>query len=129
MALWAERHLRITAASQFNPAAGDSYAPDRPLPRRGLSVGLTKSVDRATAVPGDPVTYTLSYTALGTGSSTSLRDPGHGADRNQLPARHTQARRDPLTDGSGDDEGTISPTGNGVVTVDLGPVATGAPAP
>ena len=118
--------VAVSAMSWFNPAVSDTVRDRLDVPVTPVTLALTKQVDRATAVAGDVLSYTIAYAASGSGTTTS----GQLADT--IPAGTTYVpgtlrwNGAPLTDATGDDAGAIVPAGSGVVVVDLGGVAAGA---
>ncbi|HEV7364632.1 MAG TPA: SdrD B-like domain-containing protein [Gemmatimonadales bacterium] len=117
--------VRVTAVSWFDPSAADSLAHRIDIPSAPLTLSLSKAADRMTALPGDPITYTLSYNVLGSGTTSAFQiQDTVPAGTAYLPGT-MQWNGLPLTDASGDDAGTLIAVGNGVVSVNLGAVAAG----
>ena len=116
----------VTATSLFDSAKSDLLAHRIDIVSAPLAVAVTKAVDLATALPGDVMTYTLSYDVQGVGVTTSFQiQDSVPTGTGYLPGT-LRWNGNPLSDAVGDDAGTIIPAGNGVVTVDLGSVAAGA---
>lgn len=118
--------IDVTATSFFDPGVSDSLAHRIDISPAALTVAVTKVADRLTAVPGDPITYNLSYSISGAGATSSfLLQDTVPAGTGYLPGT-MRWNGVPLSDAAGDDAGTLVPVGNGVVEVDLGAVAAGA---
>jgi trimeric autotransporter adhesin len=100
--------LRIVATSQFDAAVADSVSDLLQIRDVGIVVALTTVVDRADATIGDVLTYTIRYTATGSGSASNFRL----VDLIPLGTTYLPGtmRLDgvPLSDGPGDDAGTFS---------------------
>src|SRR6266704_1512190 len=118
--------ITVTATSRFNPAVSSSVQDRLDVSASGaVTIGLTKQVDRLTAVAADALTYTLAYAASGSGtdSSVTLADTiPAGASYVAGSMRWNGA---PLTDATGDDAGSFVAAGNGEVVVMVGSVAGG----
>lgn len=100
--------LRLVATSQFDAAVADSVSDLLQIRDVGIVVALTTAVDRADATIGDVLTYTIRYTATGSGSASNFRL----VDLIPLGTAYLPGtmRLDgvPLSDGPGDDAGTFS---------------------
>src|SRR3989454_3266357 len=118
--------ITVTATSRFN-AAVSSSVPDRldVVAAGAVTIGLTKQVDRLTAVTGDVLTYSLDYAAAGSGgdSSATLADTIPAGV--SYVAGSLRWNGTPLTDATGDDAGSLIAVGNGVVVVTVGVVPGG----
>ena len=118
--------VAVTVTSRFNSAVGAAVGDRVDVPAAPLAITLTKQVDRATAVVGDALTYTLGYVVTGGGNASSAEV----ADTIPVGSAYVPGtlrwNGTPLTDAVGDDAGSVVPAGGGVVAVDLGPVASGA---
>ncbi|HEY6208932.1 MAG TPA: hypothetical protein VIW28_07735 [Gemmatimonadales bacterium] len=117
--------VTVTATSRFNQAIGDLVLDRVDIPSDPVAVSLAAQVDRATAVAGDVLTYTLAYDITGGGAAfgVALTDTipvGTSYVPGTLRWNGTV-----LSDPAGDDAGGIVPTGNGLVALDLGTLATG----
>ncbi len=118
--------VRVTATSLFDAGKSDQLAHRIDIVTAPLNVAMTKTVDLVTALPGDVMTYTLSYDALGVGLTSSFQIQDTVPTGTGYLAGTLRWNGSPLTDAAGDDAGTITPAGNGIITVDLGSVAAGA---
>jgi uncharacterized repeat protein (TIGR01451 family) len=118
--------VTITATSQFNGAVSSAVLDQLNVPAGTLAITVTKQVDRLSAAAGDVLTYTLTYSAAGGGTTTGAQL----ADTIPLGTSYVpgtiRLNGASLTDASGDDAGTLLPAGSGVVNVDLGALASGA---
>ncbi len=107
--------VTLTATSQFDAGVTDSLTDDLGVTPPVPTVTLNKTVDVASAVAGDILTYTITYTASALGSNDlTIQDTipaGLSYEAGTLRL-DTQA----LTDVSGDDEGHYDPT-PGVIVV------------
>ncbi|MEA2723320.1 MAG: hypothetical protein QOH59_1091 [Gemmatimonadales bacterium] len=115
----------VTATSLFDSGKSDQLSHRIDITTAPLTVAMSKAVDLLTALPGDIMTYTLSYDILGVGLTSSLQiqdtvPTGIG----YLPGT-LRLNGSALSDAAGDDAGTVT-SGNGIITVDLGSVAAGA---
>src|SRR5690348_3693315 len=63
--------VRLTSA--FDPTVTDVVVDATQIRAAGIRVDLTTSVDRPAATVGDVLTYTIGYTAVGSGSATVLQ--------------------------------------------------------
>ena len=63
--------VRVT--SGFDPAMSDVVVDATGIRTAGIRVDLTKSVDRPTATVGDVLTYTVGYSAVGSGTATAVQ--------------------------------------------------------
>jgi uncharacterized repeat protein (TIGR01451 family) len=118
--------VTVTATSRFNPAVSSSVQDRLDVSASGaVTLGLTKQVDRLTAVAGDVLTYTIAYAASGSGtdSSVTLAD-SVPAGASYVPGS-MRWNGTPVTDATGDDAGSFAAPGNGVVVVTVGAVAGG----
>ena len=116
--------VAVTATSRFDGAVSDAVL-DRLDAAAPFTISLNKQVDRPTAVVGDLLTYTLSYTAagLGTASGVELADT-IPAGTAYVPGT-LRWNGVPLTDAVGDDAGFIAPAGNGAVVFAAGTMTSG----
>src|SRR6266542_1223280 len=116
--------VAVTATSRFDGAVSDAVL-DRLDAAAPFTISLNKQVDRPTAVVGDLLTYTLSYTAagLGTASGVELADT-IPAGTAYVPGT-LRLNGAPLTDAVGDDAGFIAPAGNGAVVFAAGTMTSG----
>lgn len=64
--------VTVNAASGYDPGATASLFDVLTVRDAGIAIALDKSVDRPSATVGDLVTYSITYTASGTGSATEL---------------------------------------------------------
>ncbi len=64
--------IDVRATSNFDPTATDVLVDATTIRSAGIRVDLTKTVSQATTTVGDVVTYTIGYTAVGTGSATAV---------------------------------------------------------
>jgi uncharacterized repeat protein (TIGR01451 family) len=64
--------LDVTVTSLFDPAVSDGLQDELQVRDAGISVALSKSVDQSSATVGDNLTYTLSYSTIGTNSATAF---------------------------------------------------------
>ena len=118
--------VTVTATSQFDPIVSDSVRDRLDVPVTPVGISLTKLVDRATALDGDVLTYTVGYTASGSASTTSaLLEDTIPTGTTYVPGT-LRWNATPLTDAPADDAGSFAPTGNGIVSVDMGSVAGGS---
>jgi len=105
--------LRVTCS--FDASAWDALQDLLSVRDVGILVTISKAVDRAVATTGDVLTYTLSYTAVGsaTADNVEIKDliPVGTA---YLPGT-LQWNGAPLTDAVGDDVGFFDVGGNRVV--------------
>ena len=62
----------VRVASTFDPTATDLVVDATAIRAAGIRVDLGKSVNQATTTVGDVVTYTVTYSAVGAGTATSL---------------------------------------------------------
>ncbi len=118
--------VTLTATSRFNAAVGSSVQDRLDVTASGaVTIALTKQVDRLTAVTGDVLTYTLDYTASGSGADSNV------ALADTIPAGVSYLAGSlrwngaPLTDATGDDAGSFVAGGNGMVVVSAGAVTGG----
>jgi len=65
--------LRLFGASQFDPAATDTVVDLLQVRTVGVVVALVKDVDRSSATTGDVLTYTVRYSATGSGTATNFQ--------------------------------------------------------
>lgn len=118
--------VTVSATSRFNPAVRTAVGDRVDVPAASVAIALTKQVDRTTAAVGDVITYTLTYAVTGGGIASSAQV----ADTIPAGVAYVPGtlrwNGTPLSDAVGDDAGSIVLAGNGVVTVALGPVASGA---
>ncbi len=116
----------VTAISLFDAGKSDQLTHRIDIMTAPLTVAMAKAVDLLTALPGDVMTYTVSYNALGVGVTSSFQiQDTVPAGTSYLPGT-LRWNGSLLSDASGDDAGTITAAGNGIVTVDLGSVSAGA---
>ena len=90
-----------------------------------VTIGLTKQVDRLTAVAADVLTYTLAYAASGSGTDSSVTLADTIPAGASYVAGSMRWNGTPLTDATGDDAGSFVAAGNGEVVVLVGSVAGG----
>src|SRR4051812_30177823 len=62
----------VRVASTFDPAATDAVVDATVIRAAGIRVDLLKSVNASTTTVGDILTYTVSYSAVGSGTATAL---------------------------------------------------------
>src|SRR6266704_1512444 len=118
--------VTVTATSRFNPAVNSSVQDRLDVSASGaVTIGLTKQVDRLTAVAADVLTYTLAYTASGSGTDSSVTLADTIPAGASYVAGSMRWNGTPLTDATGDDAGSFVAAGNGVVVVTVGAVAGG----
>ena len=107
--------VTLTATSQFDAGVTDSLTDNLEVTPPIPTVTLNKTVDAASAVAGDILTYTITYIASALGSNDlTIEDtiPAGLSYEAGMLRLDTQA----LTDVSGDDEGHYDPTA-GVIVV------------
>ena len=105
----------LTATSQFDTGVTDSNTDDLEITPPTPSLGLVKTVDAASAVAGDILTYTITYQAAWLGANDlTIRDTIPAGLSYEAGTLRLGARA--LTDVSGDDEGYHDPT-TGVIVV------------
>ncbi len=118
--------VTITATSRFNPGASSSLRDRLDVSASGaVTIGLTKQVDRLTAIAGDVLSYTLAYAASGSGTDSSVTLADTVPLGVSYVAGSMRWNGAPLTDAAGDDAGTFVAAGNGVVVVTVGAAAGG----
>jgi len=118
--------ITVTATSRFNPAVSSSVQDRLDVSASGaVTIGLTKQVDRPTAVAADVLTYTLAYAASGSGTDSSVTLADTVPAGASYVAGSMRWNGTPLTDATGDDAGSFVAAGNGVVVVTVGAVAGG----
>ncbi|HEV8304190.1 MAG TPA: hypothetical protein VGQ25_04475 [Gemmatimonadales bacterium] len=118
--------VTVTATSRFNPAVSSSVQDRLDVSASGaVTIGLTKQVDRSTAVAGDVLTYTITYAAAGSGTDSSVTLADSVPAGASYVAGSMRWNGAPLTDATGDDAGSFAAAGNGVVVVTVGAVAGG----
>src|SRR5207245_300416 len=118
--------ITVTATSRFNPAVSSSVQDRLDVSASGaVTIGLTKQVDRLTAVAADVLTYTLAYAASGSGTDSSVTLADTVPAGASYVAGSMRWNGTPLTDATGDDAGSFVAAGNGVVVVTVGSVAGG----
>ena len=112
----AQAAVTLTATSQFDAGVTDSLTDDLEVTPPIPTLGLSKTVDLATAVAGDLLTYTIISQSAWLGSNDlTIRDT--------IPAGLTyepgtlRLGTQVLTDVNGDDEGFYDPVGAIVVTI------------
>ncbi|MCH7533405.1 MAG: DUF11 domain-containing protein [Gemmatimonadetes bacterium] len=94
----------LTATSQFDTSVADSITDDLEITASVSSLVLRKTVDAASAVAGDVLTYTITYVASGLGlNDLTVRDTLPAGLLYQAGTLRLGART--LTDVAGDDEG------------------------
>jgi len=114
----------VRATSSFDPTATDLVVDATNIRAAGIRVDLAKSVDHPTTTVGDVVTYTITYTAVGAGSATSL------VIRDSIPAGTTYVpgtlhlKGASLSDAADADAGLFDGANNAVI-VQAGNVAAG----
>src|SRR5947199_411467 len=119
--------VTVTATSRFMPAVNSSVGDRLDVSASGaVTIGLTKQVDRLTAVAADVLTYTLVYAASGSGTDSSVTLADTMPAGSSYVAGSMRWNGTPLTDATGDDAGSFVAAGNGVVVVTVGSVAGGA---
>ena len=107
--------VTLTATSQFDTGVTDSITDDLEVTPPTPSLGLLKTVDAASAVAGDILTYTITYQAAWLGSNDlTIRDTIPAGLSYEAGTLRLGARA--LTDVSGDDEGYHDQT-TGVIVV------------
>ncbi len=105
----------VQATSNFDGATADQLQDVIDIRDTGITITLTKSVDRTSATLGDVLTYPIAYTATGTNSATNFQisDPiPFGTSYVPGTLRLNGA---PLTDAAGDDAGYFVVGANAVV--------------
>jgi uncharacterized repeat protein (TIGR01451 family) len=118
--------VMVTATSRFNPAVTSSVQDRLDVSASGaVTIGLTKQVDRVTAVTGDVLTYTLAYAASGSGTDSSVTLVDTIPAGASYVAGSMRWNGTPVTDAIGDDAGSFVAAGNGEVVVTVGSVAGG----
>ena len=105
----------LTATSQFDTGVSDSLTDDLEVTVPPPSLELGKTVDAASAIAGDILTYTITYQAAWLGSNDlTIRDTIPAGLSYEAGTLRLGTRA--LTDASGDDEGYHDPTA-GVIVV------------
>src|SRR2546429_1246144 len=118
--------VTVTATSRFKPAVNSSVRDRLDVSASGaVTIGLTKQVDRLTAVAADVLTYTLVHAASGSGTDSSVTLADTVPAGASYVAGSMRWNGTPLTDATGDDAGSFVAAGNGVVVVTVGAVAGG----
>jgi uncharacterized repeat protein (TIGR01451 family) len=107
--------IAVVATSRFNPSVADSLEDQAQVRSVGIAVTLDKSVDRATATPGDVLTYTITYAASGGATASNLRVSDVIPVGTSYIAGTLRLNGIPLSDIAGDDAGTFEAAGNRVV--------------
>jgi uncharacterized repeat protein (TIGR01451 family) len=64
--------IDVNAASRYDPGVSASLYDVLTVRDAGISIALNKTADRPSAAVGDLVTYSITYTAVGSGSATEL---------------------------------------------------------
>ena len=118
--------VTIIATSRFDAAVSDTVRDRLDVPVTALAISLAKQVDRATALAGDLLTYTIDYTASVGAAASNAQFADTIPAGTSYVAGTLRWNGTPLTDGPGDDAGVFAPAGNGAVGVDLGSVVGGA---
>lgn len=118
--------ITVTGTSRFDPAVNALLRDVLNVSSAPIAFTVTKQVDRSTAAAGDILTYTLNFAASGTGSATTAQLADTVPIGASYVAGTTRLNGAPLTDAADGDAGHVAAVGNGVVVVDLGPVAAGA---
>src|SRR5213592_2938146 len=100
--------ITVTATSRFNPAVSSSVQDRLDVSASGaVTIGLTKQVDRLTAVAADVLTYTLAYAASGSGTDSSVTLADTVPAGASYVAGSMRWNGTPLTDATGDDAGSF----------------------
>src|SRR3989449_3380144 len=116
--------ITVTATSRFNLAVSSSVQDRLDVSASGaVTIGLTKQVDRLTAVAADVLTYTLAYAASGSGTDSSVTLADTIPAGASYVAGSMRWNGTPLTDATGDDAGSFVAAGDGEVVVMGGAVA------
>ena len=107
--------LQLLAQSNHDPGVAATLSNLAQVRSAGIVVTLTQAVDKSTAVPGDVLTYTVSYAAAGPGGATNFRlvdlVPAGTAYLPGTLRLNGQAQ----TDAAGDDAGSFDAAGNRIV--------------
>src|ERR1041385_2187531 len=118
--------VTVTATSRFNPAVNGSVRDRLRVSAAGaVTTGLTKQVDRLTAVAADVLTYTLAYAASGSGTDSSVTLVDTIPAGASYVVGSMRWNGTPLTDVTGDDAGSFVAGGQGEVVVSVGAVVGG----
>ena len=107
----------MTATSRFNPTVADSLQDLLQIRDVGIVVALDKSVDRASATPGDVLTYSIDYRAIGTQTANNLRISDVIPTGSSYVAGTLRLNGTPLSDLPGDDAGSYEAATNRVVVM------------
>lgn len=107
--------LQVVATSGFDPTVADSLLDQLNIRTVGIAVTLDKSVDRASATPGDVLTYAIAYRATGTTTATNLRITDVVPAGTSYLAGTLRLNGLPLSDPPGDDAGTFEIATNRVI--------------
>ena len=105
----------VSTSSRFNTAVTDSLQDLLQIRDVGIVVTLDKSVDRATATPGDVLTYSIDYRAIGTETASNLRISDVVPLGSSYVAGTLRLNGAPLSDVSGDDAGSFEAAAHRVV--------------
>ncbi len=118
--------VTTTATSRFDGAVSDAVRDQINVPAAPVTLSLSKQVDRATAVAGDLLSYTLSYATAGGGAALAAQLVDTIPLGVSYVAGTLRWNGTPITDVADGDAGSIVAAGNGVVVVNLGALASGA---
>ena len=109
--------LRVVGVSLFDSRVSDTAIDQLQVRTAGIAVALIKSVDRSTATVGEILTYTVTYSASGTGTGSNFRL----LDAIPLGTTYVPGtlrwNGAPVTDAGGDDVGLFDSIKNQVVVV------------
>ena len=109
--------IHVVGVSLFDSRVSDTAIDQLLVRSAGIAVALIKSVDRSTATIGEILTYTVTYSASGTGTGSNFRL------QDAIPLGTTYVpgtlrwNGTPLTDVGGDDVGLFDALKNQVVVV------------
>jgi uncharacterized repeat protein (TIGR01451 family) len=107
--------IEVTGTSRFDAAVADSLEDLLQIRSVGIAVALDKSVDRASATPGDVLTYSINYRATGVATANNLRISDVVPPGSSYIAGTLRLNGVPLSDISGDDAGAYEAAANRVV--------------
>jgi len=116
--------LAVVATSQYNGSVSDAVADVLEIRDVGIVVSLSKTVDQPSATIGDVLTYTIAYTASGSGSATNFRIVDLVPTGTSYVPGSMRLNGALLTDAAGDDAGVFELAQNRI-NVSVGAIAGG----
>jgi uncharacterized repeat protein (TIGR01451 family) len=109
--------IQVITTSRYDPTVADSLQDLLQVRDVGIVVTLDKSVDRASATPGDVLTYSIDYRATGTQTASNLRISDVIPIGSAYVAGTLRLNGTSLSDIPGDDAGSYEAATNRVVVM------------